>query len=214
MKSIKKSKMKDEIRVNIQNAIFSGELKPGDRIVEMRLAADMGVSQAPVREALKELEHVGLVESIPYQGTHVKNLTQKDLQDAYDARLVLELYTIELAAEKIAPEQLSSIKDWLDKMNEAATQGNIDQFVKYDIDFHESIIKASGNEMIVKLWELTNIALWTYFTTHLSQRSLENLAVRHTDIYDALSAHHAESAIEAMRVHLVELRDEMTEQFK
>ena len=89
MKTIKKKKLKDEVRISIQNAIINGELKPGDRIVETRLATDMGVSQAPVREALKELEHVGLIENRPYQGTYVKQLTTKELRDAYDARIIL-----------------------------------------------------------------------------------------------------------------------------
>lgn len=211
MESIKKKKMKDEICANIQNAILNGELKPGDRIVEMRLAADMGVSQAPIREALKELEHIGLVESIPYQGTYVKQLTQKDLHDAYDARLILELYAVELASPRINGEQISALKDLLEKMNAAASQGDTDNFVQYDIEFHKQIIESGGNEMIAKLWGLANISLWTYVTTNLSQRSLENLAARHSDIYNFLAAHNTKDAIEAMRIHLVELRDELTE---
>lgn len=211
MESIKKSKMKDEIRISIQNAILSGEIKPGDRIVETRLASDMGVSQAPVREALKELEHMGLVESRPYQGTYVKLLTKKYLQDAYDARLILELHAVELASFRITEEQLEIIQQLLYKMNTTASLGNSESFVGYDIEFHRTIIEFGGNEMIGHLWQMANVSLWTYITTNLSQRSLENLAIRHMDIYNALAAHDANAAITAMRVHLVELRDEMAE---
>ena len=89
MNTINKKKLKDDVFASLQGAILGGELKPGDRIVETKIASEMGVSQVTVREALKELEHFGLIESKPYQGTYVKKLTKKELRDSYDARLVL-----------------------------------------------------------------------------------------------------------------------------
>jgi DNA-binding GntR family transcriptional regulator len=212
MKSVQKTKLKDEIRINIQDAILDGELKPGDRLIETRLAAEMGISQAPVREALKELEYIGLVESIPFKGTYVKQLTREDLQNTYDARLVLELYAVEHAAKTITEEQLSSLNGLIGKMNDAASRGDVRSFVEFDNDFHAGIIKAAHNKVIDRLWNLANISLLTHITTHLTQRSLENLANRHMDVYKSILAHDEAGAKKAIETHLLELRDEMIEQ--
>ncbi len=101
MDVINKKKLKDEVFASLQKAIVEGELKPGERIVETKIAADMGVSQATVREALKELEFYGLTENISYQGTYVKRLTKSELKEAYDAREVLEEYAVGEAAKRI-----------------------------------------------------------------------------------------------------------------
>jgi len=214
MNIINKKKLKDEVFVSLQDAIFGGELKPGDRIVETKIASEMGVSQVTVREALKELEHFGLIESKPYQGTYVKQLTKKELKDSYDARLVLELYAIESAANLISQEELELLRELMEMMDEAVENGDISSFVDYDVRFHEAIIRNCNNEMVEKLWHLVNVSLWTLITTNLSKRTLKNLAIRHMDIYKTLENRDVQAARNAMQLHLLELRDEMTEKIE
>ena len=86
---------RDEIRNAIKKSIMLGELKPGDRIIETRWARELGVSQSPVREAIRELEMIGLVENIPYQGCFVRKVTKKDMKDSYKVRLYLEMLGIQ-----------------------------------------------------------------------------------------------------------------------
>lgn len=209
MNTINKRKLKDEVFSALQTEILEGKLKPGDRLVETRIAADMGVSQATVREALKELEYYGLTETHSYQGTYVKGLSKKELRDAYDARLALEQYAIESAANLITAQQLKLTQSFIEKMDEAAEKGDIASFVDYDVRFHEIIVQSSGNKIIEKLWNLVNVSLWTHVTANLSERTLKNLAVRHADIYKALENHDAKAARSIMQMHLNELRDEM-----
>ena len=214
MNTIKKNKLKDNVFSILQDAILRGEFKPGDRIVETKIASDMGVSQGTVREALKELEHFGLIESRSYQGTYVKELTKKELSDAYDARLVLEVFAVESAANYLSPGELEIIRDLMEKMKVAAKTGDVHSFVDYDVMFHESIVQGCRNEMIEKLWHLVNVSLWTLVATNLSKRSLANLAIRHMDIYNTLENRDPQAARDAMKTHLLELRDEMIEKIE
>ena len=85
---------REEIKEALMQAITSGDLAPGDRIVESRWARDLGVSQSPIREAIRELEMIGLVENIPYKGTIVRKLTRKDIIDTYEVRIALETMEI------------------------------------------------------------------------------------------------------------------------
>jgi len=210
MQAISKKKLKDNIFSSLQDAILNGKLKPGDRIVETKVATDMNVSQATVREALKDLEHFGLVEKIPYHGTYVKHLEKKELMDAYDARLVLEVYTAELAATHISPEQLEVVKELMERMNEAAAAGDAKTFSEYDVHFHEAILHICGNKMVEKLWHLANVSLWTLFAANRGNRTLKELATRHSNIVKALENRDPDGARTAVQVHFVELRDELT----
>lgn len=209
MDIINKKKLKDEVFASLQKAIVEGELKPGERIVETKIAADMGVSQATVREALKELEFYGLTENISYQGTYVKRLTKNELREAYDAREVLEEYAVGEAARRITKSRLQETHTFIEKMNEAAEKGDISSFVNYDVRFHEIIICSSGNKVIEKLWNLVNVSLYTHVTANLSGRTLDNLSRRHASIYEALENGDSEGARHVMRKHLSELRDEI-----
>lgn len=97
----KKTLYREEIKEALRNAIFDGKLKPGDRIIETRWAKELGVSQSPVREAIRELEIIGLVENVPYQGSFVRKITEKDLKDSYLVRMALEQLGAEQACSKI-----------------------------------------------------------------------------------------------------------------
>jgi len=209
MQVINKQKLKDKVFASLQDAILSGSLRVGERIVETQVALNLGVSQATIREALKDLEHFGLVEKKPYQGTYVKQLDKKELRDAYDARMVLEVYTAEMAAKCISQEQLETIRELMRGMSMAAAAGDAKTFSDYNVRFHEAIIDSCGNKMVKKLWHLANVSLWTLVATNVSKRTLNNLAARHINIMRALENRDPDGARVAIQAHLVELRDEM-----
>ena len=124
---IKRNLLRDEIRDVIQQAIMTKQLKPGDRIVETQWASDLGVSKAPVREAIRELETIGLLENRPYQGSFVRVMDAKQINDANKVRTVLEIQGIREATNIITEEQLAEIRQVLDRMEQAADQQEIEQ---------------------------------------------------------------------------------------
>jgi len=211
MQTINKKKLKDAVFTSLQDAIIHGDLKPGDRIVETKVAADMGVSQATVREALKDLEHLGMIEKNAHQGTYVKLIDKKELKDAYDARTILEIYTAEMAAKNISQAQLETLRGHLDNMTKAAEEGDVIAYSDYNVRFHESIAIICGNKIVVKLWQIANASLWTLASTNASKHSLKSLAARHITVLRALENRDPDEARAAIQAHLVEIRDEMIE---
>jgi len=148
----------------IREAIFVGELKPGDRIIETYWANELGVSQGPVREAIRDLEAMGLVESIPFKGSRVRQLTQKDIRDNYSVRMCLESKSIQDVINFLSDEELSHLVDCLNEilleMDTYAKEGDLRHFTKSDTKFHRAIIDATGNEVLRKLWEQCNMRNW------------------------------------------------------
>lgn len=202
----KRSLFREEICDYIKESILSGELKPGDRIVETRCAKELGVSQSPVREAIRELEIIGLVENRPFQGCYVKEHTIKDVKDSYKVRISLETLGIKYAVECITDDQLKEIYGVMKDMEAAAKNHEFDQYIKLDTLFHQKIIEVSGNVMLLRLWNQCYVREWTYIATKkLSETGLENLAVRHEAIYNALAERDEGKAVQSGISHLEEL---------
>lgn len=202
----KRSLYREEICDYIKEAILTGVLKPGDRIVETRCAKELGVSQAPVREAIRELEVVGLVENRPFQGCYVKEHTIKDVRDSYKVRISLETLGMKDAVEGVTEDQLCEIYDVMKEMEAAAENHEFDLYIKLDTLFHQKIIEISRNRMLLRLWNQCYIREWTYISTKkLSDKGLKSLAVRHEAIYEALAERNEEKAMRAVVTHLEEL---------
>lgn len=208
----KRSYLRDEICDYIKDLILSGALKPGDRIVETRCAKEFGVSQSPVREAIRELEMAGILENIPFQGCYVKDHTTKEVKDSYKVRISLETLGMKYAAESITDEQLREIYDVMIEMETAAENHDFDLYIRLDTLFHQKIIEVSQNSMLLRLWNQCHVREWTYIATKkLSDRGLKNLAVRHEAIYQALAKRDEKNALRAVTSHLEELIEAMEE---
>lgn len=200
---------REEIGNAIRDAIVSGDLKPGDRIVETQWAKDLGVSQSPVREAIRELEMMGLVENIPYQGCIVRKATKQDMKDAYRVRMYLEMLGIQDAVEGATDEQLKEIDKILKEMEAEAKKNSFNSYTKKNELFHEKIIEVSQNRLLIRLWKQSHIQDSTFFGTQLSDQSLEQLAVRHRIIYDAIVSRDVKRAQDTIYQHFQELIEEL-----
>jgi DNA-binding GntR family transcriptional regulator len=206
----KRSLIRDEICDYIKESILTGELNPGDRIVETRWAKEFGVSQSPVREAIRELEVIGLVENRPFQGCYVKEHTMKDVKDSYKVRISLETLGMKSAVESATDEELKELYGVMKEMETAAENHEFDTYIKLDTLFHQKIVEASKNIMLLRLWSQCYIREWTYIgTKRLLERGLENLAVRHEAIYNALAERDEKKALKAVTDHLEELIEAM-----
>lgn len=135
--------LREQIREHIVEGIVSGRWKPGERIVERRIATELEVSQTPVREALRELESLRLIESAPNKGVRVRNLTAADLEESYPVRAGLEAIAAELAAGKLA-EDCSALEPHVAALYEADRNADGTGQVRHTVGFHRELVRAAG----------------------------------------------------------------------
>ncbi len=177
---------REEIKAALMEAIISGELAPGERIVETRWAKEFGVSQSPIREAIRELEIIGLVENIPYKGCIVRKLTHKDIIDTYEVRIALETMALSEVIHADVEKVLEDMQESLKEMIKSASIGDMKYFIENDVRFHEAFVEASHNELLKRLWRQCYIRDNTMLSTMFSQDTMLELAQRHEKLYQAL----------------------------
>lgn len=195
---------REEIREQLIEDILSGELPPGARIVEIRLAQQFGVSQGPVREALRDLELFGFVVSSPFRGTQVRKISTDDLLEIYPIRAALEGVAARTAALLIDDATLAHLEQLIAAMREAAARDDHRGEADADHAFHHAIVKASGNHMLEHVWQTMRLSITTCVTYSVTHRSLHEIAERHVVVLDALRARDPDRAEAAMRRHIEE----------
>jgi DNA-binding GntR family transcriptional regulator len=196
--------LRDEIREQLIEQILNGTLAPGERIVEMRIAQQFGVSQAPVREALRDLDLLGFVVSSPFRGAIVRQISAEELLQLYPIRAVLEGLAARHAASRIDLPTLKKIEGLLATMRTAAARGDNRRAVEADFAFHLTIVEASGNRILQQIWDRMRLATTTFLTVTKSHHSLSEIVERHAAVVDALRTRDPEAAERALRVHIEE----------
>ncbi len=141
--------LREVVCETLRTAIIGGVLKPGQRLMEIQLAEELGVSRTPVREAIRKLEQEGFVDITPRRGTYVANISIKDVIDVYEIRTALDMLAAELAAERITDEELGQLKLQLKKISEVVEHEDMEKIGDYDWAFHEVLYKASRNDRLV-----------------------------------------------------------------
>ena len=144
--------MRDHIRNAIVSRILDGSTPPGTRLKEMTLAREFNVSQAPVREALRELEAIGMLEAERYRGTRVRNIDLAELREAYELRIALEESAARLAVP-CAKADLDKLEGDLKLMRRANREHDTDAFMDSAVNFHRHIVQMSGNRLYLRAWE-------------------------------------------------------------
>ena len=197
--------LSDQVKAFIVDAIMGGEFKPGDRIVESALARQLGVSQAPVREAIRDLARMGFLESEPYRGTSVRSFTPDELWEVYTVRAALEALSARLAATRLSDDDVETLERILDQMVDAGRRQDLERMTELDNDFHETILQISGNSLLYQLWQTLQFGYWTIVTAKMSTFDLEHLAARHGQLLDALKTRDPQRAMDTMRRHIEDL---------
>jgi len=187
--------------------IIEGELPPGSRVIETRVARQLGTSQAPVREALRDLATLGLVEMYPFRGARVRQPEAAELVEAMEVRGELEAIAARQAARTIDGATLKAMRALIDRMRRCADQGDAHGQALANSEFHTLVITAGGNGTIQRLWEILEPFARTYLTATAPGADLHWLAERHVAIVDALESRDAERAAEQMRVHAREAEE-------
>jgi len=199
--AVNRAVFREQIKDVLMQRIVDGEYEPGERIVELRIAEEFGVSQAPVREALRELESLRLVESEPFRGARVRAVRADEIAESYPVRAALEELAAKLAAERLAGAA-APLQAEIDAMRAAAVDGDLRAFVRHDVAFHRVFVEASANLTLVEVWQSLHVDLRTRFTLIQRLEDLAEVAESHVPIMRALDAGDAERAGRVVREHI------------
>lgn len=176
--------LREQIRERIVEGIVSGRWKPGERIVERRIAVELEVSQTPVREALRELETLRLIESAPNKGARVRELSAADLEEIYPVRAGLEQIAAELAAPRLA-DDASALEPHVTALYEADRADDGEAQVRHTVAFHRELVRASGNSVLLHTWESLGIEVWTALSIRWLGTVQQSYAEEHEAVVDA-----------------------------
>ncbi len=195
--------LRDVVSETLREAIISGVLKPGERLMEIQLAEELGVSRTPVREAIRKLELEGFVIMMPRRGTYVSDVSIKDINEVYEIRTALDVLAAGLAAERITSEELEQMERLLVEIAEYIEQDQMDKIVEADSKFHDILYQASRNERLKGI--ISNLR--EQFTRIRSKSMsfpgrLKNTLGEHRRLVEALAQGDAEIAQQTAREHL------------
>jgi DNA-binding GntR family transcriptional regulator len=199
--AVNRAVFREQIKDLLVQRILEGHYDPGQRLIELRIAEELGVSQGPVREALRELEILRLVESEPFRGARVRALRADEITESYPVRAALEELAAKLAAAWLAG-RAAPLRAEMDAMRAAAGDGDLRAFVRHDVAFHRVFVEASANRTLVDVWESLHVDLRTRFTLIQRLEDLAEVAESHAPVMEALDAGEAELAGRLVREHI------------
>lgn len=196
----------------LRDMFLSGELEPGQRIIESEMAGRLHLSRGPVREALRMLEKEGVVRIVPRRGTFVAELSPEDIYEVYSLRAVIEGLAARILAERAGPDVVAELEECVVGME--ASKDNLIEFAKLDLQFHERLCRLTGHTWLYKQWLTMKTYVWLFIRASqtLDAPGNQQMVDLHKDIVDAIRArlpesaelvarHHTEVRGEALRLH-------------
>jgi DNA-binding GntR family transcriptional regulator len=201
--AISRSVLADQVKDRLLRSILEGRYPPDSRIIETRVARELGTSQAPVREALRGLEALGVVEITPFRGARVRRPTAHQLLEAYAVRSELESLGARLAVPRITDDDLNELIELGDEMQRAAAAGDRHGVAISDAQFHGRIVAISGNQTLERVWGSLEPFSRTYITLLVPGADAQWTADLHVPILDALRLRDPELVAQALRQHFV-----------
>lgn len=199
--------LREHIKRQVCDAILTGMFKPGERLIEATIADQLGVSRAPVREALVSLEREGIVASQPRRGYFVINFTDKDIEEIYSLRLLLEMEALRRAIGHFSPADITEMQRLVDEIGEEAHRGpSADRMIQLDLNFHEMICRVAGHSRLYSTWDSMRLQTWLLIgltcRTHYSEP--DQPRDRHQRILDAIVAQDLPLAEENLHQHILD----------
>ena len=197
--------LSEQVKEELLDDIMSGRYKPGDRLVESQIAKRMGISQSPVREALRDMVAMRFVEVEPHKGARVRQIDQREVLEIYPVRACLEELAGQLAVQR-AGDYLDDLEFATGQMTKAFEAGDVRTLAHWDVRFHRTILEATGNQILIETWNSLMIEARTFVTLNnlISRRPEIDLAGRHRPIIEALRKGDPETCGRVMREHVEE----------
>lgn len=207
--------LRDVVFKTLRQAILTGELKPGERLMEIHLANKLGVSRTPIREAIRQLELEGLVIMVPRKGAQVASITEKSMRDVLEVRLALEKLAVELACSRISDEYKGKLEETLVEFEKATETGDASAIAKADVAFHDAIFVATGNMRLGQM--VNNLAeqMYRYRFEYIKDESgHKRLKEEHRRIYSAIIEGDVSRAMEEISVHIKNQEESIIKQIR
>ncbi len=195
--------LRDMVFDVLMNAIMQGQLSPGERLLEVQLADEMGVSRTPVREAIRRLELEGFVVMVPRKGAYVAGLSVDDVESVYEIRTALETLAVRLAAQRMEADDYRQLDELAEQMKATWQERNVDQWVTLDARFHELLYTFSRNERLVQMMSNIMEQLSRYRIISLANVEVRhNSLAEHQEVIEALKRRDSEMAAAAAALHI------------
>lgn len=195
--------LRDVVFQTLRQAILRGELKPGERLMEIHLAQKLGVSRTPVREAIRKLELDGLVLMIPRKGAVVAEITVSDLEDVLEVRMALEELAVKHACRRITQEQLKELTVLAEEFRKSLQGGDVGACAQADMAFHDAIYESTGNNRLIQILNNLRERMYRYRMEYLKdQQSHAQLLKEHEEICRALQERDEKAALASISCHI------------
>ncbi len=201
MNIVSRTVLREQVKEVLLQRIVSGELLPGERLVETRIAQELGTSQAPVREALRDLELLRLVESEPFRGARVREFGNDELIEVYPVRAALEEVAARFAAEKLAGD-VTVLEAELEAMRDAARRGDLQALVEHDFAFHRLIVESADMSILTQCWKLLGVEGRITLTLYTTSVEPGEAAELHVPILEAIRSKGGAAAGREARRHV------------
>ncbi len=195
--------LSSDLFTKLQEDILTGKLGNGEKLTEMKICNEYGVSRTPVREALRQLESDGLIETIPNRGAFVVGLSQQDLNDIYILRAMGEVQAVRWGIERITDEEMEELNETFEFMEFYTMKNDIPKMLNINIAFHQIIYNAAHNRMLNQ--QLTSYQLYLRHcnpSNYYAPNYLRDVLAEHRNIYDAFEARDIEAGAQAMQRHM------------
>jgi DNA-binding GntR family transcriptional regulator len=208
---IRQDSLGEEVTLRLRNAILSGRLKDGDRIVERDVSAELGVSRGPIRDALRQLEHEGLVTLLPRRGARVASLTAEEAIETLAIRGALEPLAVETLLNRNDPSALAPLEDCVARLRAASKTGDWPALVSLDMEFHETVFRQAGRRF-ARVWDVLRVPLLQTFRIHREfYDSGTTVYRRHRELLDEIKSGDLARAKAAVAEHVIDLRPQLLE---
>ena len=196
--------LRDVVFNTLRDAILTGKLVPGERLMENQLADKLGVSRTPVREALRMLELENLVELVPRKGAQVLDMSEKDITNILEVRSALEGMATSVACKKMSKEDLQQLKNMEVDFEKAVADNDVERFVDIDEDFHDLIFSATENDKLINIFRNLRIQLYRYRMAQAKNNdtSMSTIVAHHRSIIRAIENHDAEEGASIAQGHI------------
>lgn len=195
--------LRDVVFNTLREAILKGDLKPGERLMELQLAAQLGVSRTPIREAIRMLEQEGLAVTMPRKGAEVAKMTLKGMEDVLEVRAALDELASQLACERMTEAQMERLQARKADFEKSLATGNVKAIAEADVNFHDVIYEATGNPKLVNMLNNLREQIYRYRVEYLKdEKNYPKLIEEHEAIYQALIQRNKEAARVSIGEHV------------
>ena len=195
--------LRDVVFKTLRDAILTGDLEPGERLMEIKLAEKLGVSRTPIREAIRKLELEGLVNMTPRKGAVVAEISENDLRNVLEVRRVLEKLAVKLACQKISKAEIDELRENLKFFKGALKQKDANEIAKIDVEFHDIIYKATRNDRLIQILYNLREQMYRYRLEYVKdQDTRKTVVMDHETLIESIAVGNIKVAEETIIAHI------------